>query len=136
MKKIIVNKKDSGKKLNKVILEKVPGIKYSTFCKLLRKKDIKINGVRTNRDINVFENDEILIYIPDEKLQIKVEIEKVYEDENILIINKKAGIEVTGENSLTNILKKEYENTKYKIEPCHRIDRNTTGLVIFAKKEE
>ena len=136
MKKIIVNKKDNGKKLNKVILEEVQSIKYSTFCKLLRNKDIKVNGLRTNKDIEVFENDEILVYIPDEKLQLNMRIEKIYEDENILIVNKKAGIEVTGENSLTSVLKKEYKNTKYKIEPCHRIDRNTTGLVLFAKNNE
>ena len=136
MKKIIVNKKDNGKKLNKIVIEKIPNIKYSTFCMLLRKKDIKINGKRVNKDVRIFENDEILIYISEDKLENKIDIEKVYEDNNILIINKKEGLEVTGENSLTTILKRKYKNEKCIIEPCHRIDRNTTGLVLFAKNSE
>lgn len=136
MKKIIVNKKDNGKKLNKIILKKIPSVNYFSFCKLLKKKDIKINGNRVNKDIEVFENDEILIYIPDQKLRNKIDIDKIYEDENIIIVNKKEGIEVTGENSLTTALKKEYKDKEYEIEPCHRIDRNTIGLVLFAKNKE
>jgi len=46
----------------------------------------------------------------------------------LLLINQ-LGIEITGSNSLINILKRHYEF----IEPCHRLDRNTTGLIIFAK---
>ena len=45
-------------------------------------------------------------------------------------------IEVTGENSITEILSRNYEEDKFKPQPCHRIDRNTTGLVIFAKNKE
>ena len=51
MKQIIVNKKYHEKKLNKIILEKLPNMNYPTFCKLLRKKDIKVNGKRINKDI-------------------------------------------------------------------------------------
>ena len=46
MKEIIVSKKYHEKKLNKVILEELSNINYPTFCKLLRKKDIKVNGKR------------------------------------------------------------------------------------------
>lgn len=136
MKEIIVNKKYHEKKLNKVILEELSNINYPTFCKLLRKKDIKINGKRINKDILVYENDKIEIYIPKELEDIKINLDKVYEDENILVINKPANIEVTGTNSLTEIINKQYTNCEFKPQPCHRIDRNTTGLVMFAKNEE
>lgn len=136
MKEIIVNKRYHEKKLNKVILERVPNINYPTFCKLLRKKDIKINGKRINKDILVYENDKIEIYLPKELEETKINLDKVYEDENILVINKPAKIEVTGLNSLTEIINKQYTNCEFKPQPCHRIDRNTTGLVLFAKNKE
>ena len=136
MKEIIVNKKYHEKKLNKVILEELSNINYPTFCKLLRKKDIKINGKRVNKDILVYENDKIEIYLPKELEEVRVNLDKVYEDENILVINKPANIEVTGSNSLTEIINKQYTNCEYQPQPCHRIDRNTTGLVMFAKNEE
>ena len=136
MKEIIVNKKYHEKKLNKIILEELPNINYPTFCKLLRKKDIKINGKRINKDILVYENDKIDIYLPKELEDVKIELDIVYEDENILVINKPANIEVTGTNSLTELINKQYTNCEFKPQPCHRIDRNTTGLVMFAKNEE
>ena len=136
MKEIIVSKKYHEKKLNKVILEELSNINYPMFCKLLRKKDIKVNGKRINKDILVYENDKIDIYLPKELQDIKINLDKVYEDENILVINKPANIEVTGSNSLTEIINKEYTNCEFKPQPCHRIDRNTTGLVMFAKNEK
>ena len=136
MKEIIVNKKYHEKKLNKVILEELSNINYPTFCKLLRKKDIKINGKRINKDILVYENDRIDIYLPKELKDVKIELDTVYEDGNILVINKPANIEVTGTNSLTEIINKQYTNCEYQPQPCHRIDRNTTGLVMFAKNKE
>ena len=136
MKEIIVNKKYHEKKLNKIILEELPNINYPTFCKLLRKKDIKVNGKRINKDIFVYENDKIDIYLPKELEDVKIELDIVYEDENILVINKPANIEVTGSNSLTDLINKQYTNCEFKPQPCHRIDRNTTGLVMFAKNEE
>ena len=136
MKEIIVNKKYHEKKLNKVILEELSNINYPTFCKLLRKKDIKVNGKRINKDILVYENDKIQIYLPKELEDVKIELDIVYEDENILVINKPVNIEVTGTNSLTEIINKQYTNCEFRLQPCHRIDRNTTGLVMFAKNEE
>ena len=136
MKEIIVSKKYHEKKLNKVILEELSNINYPTFCKLLRKKDIKVNGKRINKDILIYENDKIDIYLPKELEDVKIELDIVYEDENILVINKPANIEVTGTNSLTELINKQYTNCEFRPQPCHRIDRNTTGLVMFAKNEE
>ena len=136
MKEIIVNKKYHEKKLNKVLLEEFPNLNYPAFCKLLRKKDIKVNGKRTNKDILIYENDRIEVYLPKELEEVKIDLDIVYEDDNILVINKPANIEVTGKNSLTEIINKQYTNCEFKPQPCHRIDRNTTGLVMFAKNKE
>lgn len=60
-------------------------------------------------------------------------ITTVYEDKNIIVVNKPTGIEVTGDNSLTTVITKQYG---YSIMPCHRLDRNTSGLTIFAKNRQ
>lgn len=137
MKKLIVSKKYDGKKLNKFLLENMPNLTYGLFCNTLRKKDIKINEKRINKDTTVHEGDEILVYIADSLLESKnqVKLDVVYEDDNILLINNPVDIEVTGENSLTSLVHKNYIDSNFKPMPCHRLDRNTTGLVLFAKNE-
>ena len=89
MKKLNVSKKYDGKKLNKFLLENMPNLTYGLFCNTLRKKDIKINEKRINKDTTVPEGDEILVYIADSLLEGKnqIKLDVVYEDDNILIIN-------------------------------------------------
>lgn len=135
MKKLIVNKKYNGKKLNKFLLDNIPNLSSNLLYKTLRKKDIKINDKRISENITINENDEILVYISDEILNAKFELNIFYEDENILLINKPYNIEVTGDNSLTTYVHQNYKNSDFKPMPCHRLDRNTTGLVLFAKSE-
>lgn len=136
MKKLIVDKRYNNKKLNTFLFDKLPNLSNNLFYKTLRKKDIKINGKRINENINIFENDEILVYISDTLLEKEVTLDIIFEDENILVINKPCELEVTGENSLTTLVHQIYKNTMFKPMPCHRIDRNTTGLVLFAKNKE
>lgn len=135
MRKIIVDKKFDNKKLVAFILGSFPDLSINMLNKALRQKDIRINGIRVKENLLVHENDEIAIYIADEYLFKKFNLDIVYEDDNILVINKPSGIEVvtdTSDNSLTKILKTKYDF----IEPCHRLDRNTSGLVLFAKNEK
>lgn len=141
MRKLIVDKKYDGKKLNKFLLDNIPNLSFGLFCNTLRKKDIKVNGKRVNKDISVFDGDEVLLYISDELLYSKsssssINLDIFYEDDNILVINKSANIEVNGSNSLTDLVHKLYKNSDFKPMPCHRLDRNTTGLILYAKNEE
>ena len=136
MKKLIVNQKYDGKKLNKFLLENTPNLSSNLFYKTLRKKDIKINGKRVSENITVYQNDEILLYIADKLLEYNRNLDVFFEDENILILNKPNNLQVTGENSLTTYIHQQYKNCNFKPMPCHRIDRNTTGLVLFAKNKK
>ena len=135
MKKLIVNDKYNGKKLNKFLMDNVTNLSTSLFYKALRKKDIKINGKRVNENISVYVGDEVLVYISDDLLESKIKLDIFYEDDNILILNKPINIEITGENSLTSIVHEKYNSSSFKPMPCHRLDRNTTGLILFAKTE-
>ena len=135
MKKLIVDKKYNGKKLNKFLFDNIPSLTSNLFYKTLRKKDIKINNKRVNENVNIFEGDEVLVYISDDLLNGNFNLDIFFEDDNILIINKPYNIEVTGVNSLTTYVHKKYSSS-FKPMPCHRLDRNTTGLVLFAKNEE
>lgn len=136
MKKLIVNQKYDGKKLNKFLLKNIPHLSSNLFYKTLRKKDIKINGKRISENVTIHEKDEILVYIADDLLEHNVNLDILFEDENILILNKPYNLEVTGENSLTTLVHQNHKDSNFKPMPCHRIDRNTTGLVLFAKNEE
>lgn len=137
MKKFIVNKKYDGKKLNKFLLDNIHNLTFGLFCNTLRKKDIKINGTRVNKDVIIYVGDIIEVYISDNLLEKKsqINLDIVYEDNNILVINKPNNIEVTGENSLTSLVHKFYNESEFKPMPCHRLDRNTTGLILFAKNQ-
>ena len=135
MKKLIVNKKYDEKKLNKFLLDNIPTLTSGLLYKTLRKKDIKINGKRINENITIYEGDEILVFIDDKLLQFNFTLDIFFEDENILIINKPANMEVLGNNSLTEYVHKIYSSYSFKPMPCHRLDRNTTGLVLFAKNK-
>ena len=128
MKKLIVEKKYNIKKLNKFLQDKIPNLSNSLFYKTLRKKDIKINGKRISENV-------IEVYISDSLLEKSIELNTIFEDDNILVIDKPAQIEVTGTNSLTSLIHKQYANCGFLPMPCHRLDRNTTGLLLFAKNQ-
>ena len=135
MKKLIVTEKFNNKKLSKFIFDSFPHLPTNTFFKALRQKDIKINNHRISKDCIICAGDEILLYIADNLLTPCFDLNIVYEDENILIIDKPINIEVTGNESLTSIVHSKFSNSCFKPMPCHRLDRNTTGLVLFAKNQ-
>ena len=132
MKIIVVDEKHDNKKLDKVILDSFPNLNSNTLYKALRKKDIRVNDKRVSENIIVHTDDVIKVFICDELLENKPNFSIVYEDDFILVADKPINLEVTGENSLTTLLEKNYSFIK----PCHRLDRNTNGLVLFAKSQE
>ncbi len=135
MKKLIVPQKYNNKKLNKFLKENIPNLSDNLFYKTLRKKDIKINGKRVSENVTIFEKDEILVYIADNLLETKIPLTIVYEDKNILLVQKSVDIEVTGEQSLLTVIHKKFTNCGFLPMPCHRLDRNTSGLILFAKNQ-
>ena len=137
MRNIVVNEKYNNKKIVNFILNEFPNLPYSFLYKALRKKDILVNGKRISSNIFVKKNDNITIYISDDILYGKKNnLDIVYEDKNIIILSKPAGISVLKDSSsiisFSDIVNNYYPNAN----PCHRLDRNTSGLIIYAKNNE
>lgn len=118
-------------KVSTAISKKYPSISYSLIQKLFRNKDIKINGLRVNKDTVVDVGDEICFFVKDDVIK-KIEI--IYEDDNLAIVFKRRGIETVSEDSedLLSLVAKQLNQQCFAV---HRLDRNTEGLVIFAKNE-
>lgn len=157
MQKFIVSEKESGQTLEKYVRKVLKDAPLSFIYKLFRKKDIKVNGHWQKEKYVVSTSEEVSIYITDSQLQeFKKKVESkvvedisnwiVYEDDNILVINKPRGVLVQGDNSGETSLnemvisylinKKEYDpnlDLGYSPAPTHRLDRNTAGLVVFGK---
>ena len=138
MKSIIVKKTQKMQLIN-YLQSLYPALTKGSIYKSLRNKDIRINDVKTNKDVLLKEGDKLDIYITDEVLyNLPKKIEVVYEDDNILVVYKIQGIlsnntdNKNNEPTLEDLVKKQYKDTKI----CHRLDRNTAGLVIFAKNEK
>lgn len=137
MRKLIVDNKFNTKKLQSFLQSNFNVLSSSVFYKTLRKKDIKINGKRTSENVTVYENDIIEIYLDDKFLFKVLNLDIVYEDDNILIINKPSEIEVISnfENNLTKFVQYKCNLGSNFPYPCHRLDRNTSGLIIYAKNQ-
>lgn len=109
-------------KLSRAILENVREISFTAIMKLLRKKDIKVNGKRVTEDVFLVANDKVEIYFSIEKIN---HFTTIYKDESIVVIDKKSGY--TSEEIFYEI-SSIYNNAKF----IHRLDRNTAGIMIFA----
>ena len=139
MRKIVVNEKYNNKKLCNFILDNFKSLNKNILFKALRKKDIRINNIKVSENILVHTNDEITIYIIDELLLGKhsIDFEIIYEDNNIICFFKPEGFSVT-DNTLNEFSFTELVQEKYgkNLMPCHRLDRNTSGIILYAKNPE
>ena len=161
MQKYIVNQRESGQTLEKYVKKVLNTAPLSFIYKLFRKKDVKVNGHWQKGKYIVNEGEEVSIYISDEQIEefnkknnyqasdfIKPWI--LYEDNNVLFINKPRGVLVQKDDNYNDkpldqmvieylMFKGEYDpqnDMAFKPGPAHRIDRNTSGIVIFGKNHD
>ncbi|WKX02520.1 pseudouridine synthase [Candidatus Mycoplasma mahonii] len=145
MKKFIATYNDDGRTLTKFVNKMFPGVPKSRIERAFRQKDIKINGKGTKDKTYVIkERDVITIYalVVEEKKGIKeikanINFSKIYEDDNILIVNKKSGVVVHDspnclDNQVLSYLKFKQTDS---FTPSHvgRLDKKTSGIMLYAK---
>lgn len=118
-------------KLSKAIVDKLPVFSLHNIKQILSNKDVKVNNIRQKEDIVVQKGDKITVYYIEKEQKEWYSL--VYSDDNVLIVNKRAGIEIVSENErdLLSILKLEFGE----VYAVHRLDRNTEGLTIFARNK-
>lgn len=121
----------SREKLSKLIPENYPNISYNSFQKILRSRDVKVNGKRVSEDIVASVGDDITFYFS--KFS-NPEFKIVYEDDNIIVVCKPRNIETEGVKG--SLLEKLSDYLKVSLFAVHRLDRNTTGLIVFAKNTD
>ena len=161
MRELTVKKNDAGQRLDKFLSKSVKGLPTSMMYKLIRTKKIKVNRKRAEQSYMLCEGDTVQLFIRDEFFdspekdmgalsRITPKLSVLYEDENIILLNKRPGVLVHedtegAENTLIMHLKA-YLYGKGEYDPdnensfapalCNRIDRNTGGIVIGAKNAE
>ncbi len=126
-------------KLVKLISTRFPKMSYACIQKLLRLKDIKVNGKRVGENVVIKSGDEVYVYATSEMINgITLKPVVVFEDDNILVADKPVGIEVESDkyNDLTLSVNNYLKGKGQMASPVHRIDRGTRGLVVFAKNKE
>lgn len=159
MKSFLISKNDSGQRLDKFLTKAIPLLPPSMLYKYLRLKRIKLNHGRAKPEdklvigdlVECYVNDEF--FIDDKKpafMMAEPHVDIIYEDKNIALLNKPAGMLVHEDKSATKdtlinrFLKLLYTRGEYDPESensfvpalCNRIDRNTCGIVIAAKNAE
>ncbi|HBH12083.1 MAG: Pseudouridine synthase [Clostridiales bacterium 38_11] len=148
-----ITKNDENQRLDRFVKKYLNDAPKSFIYKMIRKKNIKVNDNRTSIDYFLKEGDIVKLYISDslvdhyrnQKMHIEtnLKLDIIYEDENIVLINKPKGISVqpaqNGTTSLLDILLSgiEFEETDtFRPAFCNRLDKNTTGIIIAAKNYE
>lgn len=161
MKELTVKQNDAGQRLDRFVGKAVPLLPESLLQKYIRLKRIKVNGKGSKRDVRLNVGDTLQLYINDEFFErpreensyLKVStprLDIVYEDENILLADKKPGVLCHSAGKwdyntlIANIQAYAYQKGEWRPKEenafapalCNRIDRNTGGIVIAAKNAE
>ena len=161
MKEFTIGKNDAGQRLDRWLAKTLPLLPAPLAQKYIRIKRVKLNGKGAKRDTRLAVGDVLQLYINDEFFHrptpenaflsvFKPQLDIVYEDENLLLVNKRPGLVVhPDEHERVNTLvthiqaylyqKKEwspYAENAFAPALCNRIDRNTSGIVIAAKNAE
>ena len=160
MKTVTIKSNDAGQRLDKFLTKAYPNLPASMLYKSIRKKDIKCNGKRCEISTRLQEGDVLTMYLKDEFFQQEAreydflkapdKITVVYEDENIMLLDKKPGLIVHPDENyhfdslIARVQHYLYEKGEYDPEDEHsfapalinRIDRNTGGIVMAAKNAE
>lgn len=162
MKELMIGTNDAGQRLDRFLAKAVPLLPASLAQKYIRLKRIKRNGARAQRDTRLEAGDRLQLYINDEFFDTPREdnayltvaapkLNIVYEDENILLVDKRPGLAVHphdgaeyGRTLIDQIQAYLYQKHEWRPREenaftpalCNRIDRNTGGIVIAAKTAE
>lgn len=148
---IFIDENDENKRLDSYLSEMTPDLSRSKIQNLIKSGAVKVNDTLKKSSYSLKENDKIDFEISETE-SIKIEpqnipLEIVWEDENMLVVNKPSGMlthptSIERENTLVNALLYKYGNNlsdingEFRRGILHRLDRNTSGLLMVAKNNK
>ncbi|MGD9569301.1 MAG: RluA family pseudouridine synthase [Sedimentibacter sp.] len=153
MKEIKITNNEEGQRLDRFLKKYLNKANQSFIYKMIRKKNIKLNDLKAEPETVLKKDDTVQLYLADETIekfrekktlkQTSIHFKVIYEDDNILVVNKPIGLssqpdETSNINLVDEIkmyLDAKEENISFTFKPavCNRLDKNTSGLVIAAK---
>ncbi|WP_163191694.1 RluA family pseudouridine synthase [Clostridium thermarum] len=152
---IIIGPNEAGQRLDKFLRKYLKDVPLSAIFRGIRTGDVKVNGKKAKEKYSLLEGDELLINISSQLkkadfIKIDADLKITYEDENMLLVEKRPNLLVhsdskDGEPTLTDMVlsylseKGDYDpdtEITFTPAPCNRLDRNTSGIVIFGKNFE
>ena len=157
MKKLIIDENHANQRIDKYLKKLLCRAPSQLIYKMLRKKDVKVNGVKVKENYILKVGDQVELFLYEDKFQeytkaqtifdLDIEFQVLYEDQNILVVSKPSGLLVHEDinesmNTLSHqVLTYLYQKGEYDPSrdlgfipgPVHRLDRNTSGIVIFGK---
>lgn len=149
---IYIDENDENKRLDSFLSEITPDISRSKIQNFIKAGCIKINDTLKKPSYILKENDKVDFEIPDDQKELEIKpqnipIDIVYEDENMLVVSKPSGMlthptVLERENTLVNALLYKYGdnlsdiNGEFRRGILHRLDRNTSGLLMIAKNNK
>ena len=119
-----------GKKLTELISENVGGVTLNVIKHQIKIGEVKVNGVKVRDNIALESGDRVSLFMPKDAVRMPP-VRTVYLDYNIIAVDKPVGADT--EHNLVNMLNEVYGTQYY---PVHRLDRNTSGLVLLAKDRD
>lgn len=156
MRQIVVTEKEAGQRLDKFLTKYMSKAPKSFFYKMLRKKNIKLNDAKADGSEKLQTEDVIKLFLSEETIanfseevnvaNVQSDLSILYEDDNLLIVNKEAGVlsqkaqkdDVSLIEYITAYLLESGQITKEQLRSfhpgvCNRLDRNTSGIIIAGK---
>ena len=131
---ITVESRAEGLRIDECIRRYIPEVESAAVQAAFRRRDVKLDGVRVKQDARVHAGSTVQLYCMEQDASA---LEIVYEDDDVLLINKRAGISVEpdelGGVTLTEMAERHLAGTGAFAHPCHRLDNQTCGLVLMAK---
>ena len=135
LKQMIVPPQGEGERADRVIRRYFPELPERSVRAAFLRRDVKLDGKRVPKDVRVREGQELKIYLQEGEVQAALDV--IYEDADVLLVNKPGGISVEpdekGGVTLTELCERYVQGMAA---ACHRLDNQTCGLCLFAKNEE
>ena len=145
---ISLSEEESGQRLDNFLLRTLSGVPKTRIYKAIRKGEVRVNKGRAKPETKLASGDMIRIppldvaevsepaAIPDRRFK-RIESSIVYDDKNLIVLNKPTGLAVHGGSGVTfgliESLRQIFPNQRY-LELVHRLDRDTSGLIMVAKR--